>query len=84
MVVRLCAMLVLTQVPSVVKAKPVTAVLAEKFGGRWKWEGNGTWTCNDKKRHASKVCMCFPSDDCHCSGAIFVYGGDGPPVRLFG
>ena len=61
------------------RAKSVSNGLAEKFGGKWKYDNRGSWWCDDNQRHASRVCNCFPSDDdCNCIPTIWVYGDDKP------
>jgi hypothetical protein len=35
--------------------KTYTKLLNEQLGGTWKYDGVGSWRCDDNKRHVSRV-----------------------------
>lgn len=68
------------------KAISIVKYLANKFGGKWKYDGHGCWSCKDGVRIVRRVCHCFPDDnDCTCGGTLWLYSNNGDnPVRVYG
>ncbi len=39
------------------RTQSLASSFAERFGGKWKYDGNTTWWCDDDARHISRVAM---------------------------
>ena len=61
------------------KAISFTTLFHKKFGGKWKYDGRGTWNCDDRKRFIQRVSGCTCDYDCDHPSQMYLYG-DGVPV----
>lgn len=50
----------------------------QRFGGTWKYDGRGSWWCDDGRRHISRVQGCSCDGDCNHPSVLYLYG-DGIP-----
>ena len=48
--------------------------LAKRYGGKWAYDRQGTWWCDDNKRRVSRVNNCHCDDYCKHSPAYYLYG----------
>lgn len=57
--------------------------LAEKYGGKWKFDGMACWWCDDGKRHVARTASCCCDDEnCGCPSQYWLYG-DGTPEMVY-
>ena len=59
-----------------------TKYLEKYYGGKWKYDGHGSWWCDDDKRSVTRVSTCMMDsrcdDSCKCPVACWMYGDDAP------
>lgn len=59
----------------------ITKWLEKHKGGKWKYDGNGSWWCDDGERHVSRVALdCMDEDG---PTRYYLYGGDQPGWLYF-
>jgi hypothetical protein len=58
-----------------------TAWLRENKGGEWKYDGTGTWWCDDGIRHVSRTSSCCFDVYCKCPPQYWLYG-EGTPESI--
>jgi hypothetical protein len=56
--------------------------LSELFGGKWKYDNQTTWWCDDGKRHVSRCCSAFDESEMAPS-QYWLYGDGGPKLVRF-
>jgi hypothetical protein len=67
-----------------VKKRSYCKDFAKEHGGKWKYDGEGTWWCDDEKRYISRVRTCSCDDDIctHGLGSRLCLYGEGIPKWL--
>lgn len=62
-------------------AKSKAKQLAEKYGGKWKYDGISSWWCDDNLRHVARVSTNSYDEPGYFPPAYYLYG-DGIPSLI--
>lgn len=50
-----------------------TRYLNKKYGGTWKYDGQGTWSCDDNKRSVTRCSSCLCDGPCAHPAIYYLY-----------
>jgi len=48
--------------------------LSKEYGGKWRYDGIGTWECNDGTRYVNRTVGCDCDGECNHPPHYWLYG----------
>lgn len=63
------------------RGKSISQALAKEFGGKWTYDDQADWWCDDDVRHVGRRSACLCDDYCDHPPSYYLYG-DGTPERI--